>query len=87
MNETYGTYVDDECFDIHDNDDETDYDTDGDTDDTTDDDTDGVTDDDTDHGGRGNRRPLPRGALHFSSPRPGPPPHATPPGEGVRTNS
>ena len=32
MDETYGTYVDDECFDIHDYDD-TDHDTDDDTDD------------------------------------------------------
>ena len=42
MDETYGAYVDDECFDIHDYDDDTDHDTDG------------VTDDDTDDGGRGN---------------------------------
>ena len=28
MGETYGTYVDDECFDIHDYDDDTDHDTD-----------------------------------------------------------
>ena len=28
MDETYGTYVDDECFDIHDYDDDTDDDTD-----------------------------------------------------------
>ena len=27
MDETYGTYVDDECFDIHDYDDDTDDDT------------------------------------------------------------
>ena len=32
MDETYGTYVDDECFDIHDYDD-ADHDTDDDTDD------------------------------------------------------
>ena len=53
MDETYGTYVDDECFDIHDYDDDTDHDTDDDADDDTDDDT---TDDadDTDDGGRGN---------------------------------
>ena len=38
---TYGTYVDDECFDIHDYDDDTDHDTDD-----TDDDTDGDTDTD-----------------------------------------
>ena len=35
MDETYGTYVDDECFDIHDYDDDTDHDTDDDTDDDT----------------------------------------------------
>ena len=52
--ETYGTYVDDECFDIHDYDDDTDHDTDGDTDDDTDDDTNDDTDDDNDDGGRGN---------------------------------
>ena len=33
MDETYDTYVDDECFDIHDNGDDTDNDTDDDTDD------------------------------------------------------
>ena len=32
MDETYGTYVDDECFDIHDYDDDTDDDTDDDND-------------------------------------------------------
>ena len=37
MDETYGTYVDDECFDIH-NYDDTDHDTDDDTEDDTDDD-------------------------------------------------
>ena len=46
--ETYGAYVDDECFDIHDYDDDTDHDTDNDTDDDTDDDTNGDTDIDTD---------------------------------------
>ena len=40
MDETYGTYVDDECFDIHDYGDDTDHDTD---DDDTED------DGDTDH--------------------------------------
>ena len=45
MDETFGTYVDDECFDIHDYDDDTDHDTDDDTDDDA--------DDDTDDGGRG----------------------------------
>ena len=54
MDETYGTYVDDECFDIHDDDDDTDHDTDHDTDDDTADDTDDSTDDDTDDGGCGN---------------------------------
>ena len=46
MAETYGTYVDDMCFDIHDYDDETDHDTDHDTHDDTDDDTDDDSDDD-----------------------------------------
>ena len=58
MDETYGTYVDDECCDIHDYDDDTDPDTDDDTDDDTDEDTNDDTDDDTDDGGRGNRRPF-----------------------------
>ena len=40
MDETYATYVDDECFGIHDYDDDTDRDTDDDTDDDTNDDTD-----------------------------------------------
>ena len=62
MDETYGTYVDDECFDIH-GDDVTDHDTDGDTDDDTDDDT----NDDSDDGGRGNRRPLPDFVLAWVS--------------------
>ena len=65
--ETYGTYVNDECFDIHDYDDDTDHDTDDDAGDDTDDDTNDDTDDDTDDGGRGNRRPLPRGSVHFLS--------------------
>ena len=56
MDETYGTYPDDECFDIHDYDDDTDHDTDDETDDDTDDDTNDDTDDDTDDGGRGSRR-------------------------------
>ena len=59
MDETYGTYVDEKCFDIHAYDDDTDHDTDDGTDDDTDDDTNDDTDDDTDDGGRGNRRPLP----------------------------
>ena len=63
MDETYGTYVVDECFDIHDYDDDTNRDTDDDTDNDTDDDTNDDTDDDTDDGGRGNRRPLPGSAL------------------------
>ena len=53
MDETYGPYVDDECFDMHDYDD-TDYDTDDDTGDVSDDETSDGTDDDTDNGGRGN---------------------------------
>ena len=67
MDETYGTYVDDECFDIHDYDDATDHDTDADTNDDTDDDTNDDTDDDTDDGGRVNRRPLPGGAARVVS--------------------
>ena len=50
MDETYDTDADDECFDIHDSDDDTDHDTDDDTDHDTNDDT----DHDTDDGGRGN---------------------------------
>ena len=49
LDETYGTYVGDECFDIH----EYDVDTDHDTDDYTDDGTNDDTDDDTDVGGAG----------------------------------
>ena len=45
MDETYGTYVDDEYFDIHDYDDDPDHDTDGDTDDDTDDTNDDADDD------------------------------------------
>ena len=66
MYETYGTYVDDECFDIHDYDDHTDHDTDDDTGDDTDDDSNDDTGDDTDDGGRGNPRPLPGGAEFIS---------------------
>ena len=57
-------YVNDECFDIHDYEDDTGHDTDDDIDDDADDDDDANddTDDDTDDGGRGNRRPLPGGA-------------------------
>ena len=54
MDETHGTYFDDNCFDIHDYDDNTDHDTDDVTDDNTDDDT----NDDTDDGGRGNLYPT-----------------------------
>ena len=50
-----------------------DHDADNDTDDDTDDDTNEDTDDDTDDGGRGNRRPLPAGAVHFSPPPQVPP--------------
>ena len=73
--------VDDACFDIHDYDDDSDDDIDDDTDDDNDDDGDADdddddttvdTDDDTDDGGRGNRRPLPGGAVHFTPPS-GPP--------------
>ena len=54
MDETYGTYVEDACFGIHDYDGDTHHDTDHNTDDDTDDYTDEDTDDDTDGGGRGN---------------------------------
>ena len=69
MDETYGTYVDDECFDIHDYDDDTDHDTDDDTDDDTEDGTNDDTyddsNDDTDDGGRGNLYTIkvPRGKV------------------------
>ena len=58
MDATYAPYVDDECFDIHDYDDDTDHDTDDDTDDDTADDTNDDADDDTDDGGRGNLYPI-----------------------------
>ena len=58
MDETYDTYVDDECFDIHDDDNGTDHATDHDTDDDTDDDTNDDTDDHNDDGGRGNLYPI-----------------------------
>ena len=58
MDETYGTYVDEECFDIHDYDD---------TDDDTDDDTNDDTDDDADDCGRGNLYPIkPQGSRTLS---------------------
>ena len=66
MDETCGTYADDECFDIHDYDDDTDHDTNDDSDEDTDDDTNDDTDDDADDGGRGNRRPLLGGAEFIS---------------------
>ena len=50
MDETYGTYVDDECFDIHDYDDVTDHD----ADDNSDDDTDADPNEVTEGGRRGN---------------------------------
>ena len=58
MDEIYGTYIDDECFDIHDCDDDTDHDTGDDTDDDTDNNTNDDTRDDTDDGGRGNLYPI-----------------------------
>ena len=70
MDETYGTYVDDECLDIHDFDDDTEHDTDDDTDDDPDDDTNDDTDDDADDGGRGNLNSIkiPGGKLvHLKS--------------------
>ena len=54
MDETYVTYVGDECFDMRNYDDDTDHDTDDDTDDDADDDTNDDADDDTDDGRRGN---------------------------------
>ena len=59
MDETYGTYVDGDCYDIHGHDD----DTNDDTDDGTNDDT----DDDTEDGGRGNLYTIkaPRGKLLY----------------------
>ena len=59
MDGTHGTYVCDESFDIHDNDNDTDHDTDDDTDDDTDNETKDETEGETEDGGRGNRRPLP----------------------------
>ena len=61
MDGTYGTYVDDECFDIHDYGHDTDHDTDAETDDDTNDDA----DDDTDDGGRAHlyNIKVPRGKL------------------------
>ena len=53
IDETYGTYVDDECLDIRGYDNNTDHDTDDDIEDDTDDDTNDDTDDDTDYGWRG----------------------------------
>ena len=58
MDETYGTSVHDECFDIHDYDDDADHDTDGDTDDYAGDDTNDDIDDDPDDGGCGNLYPI-----------------------------
>ena len=58
MDETYGTYVDNACFAIHDYDDDTDHDTDDATDDDTDYDTTDDTDDDTDDGGPGSSRSV-----------------------------
>ena len=61
-----------EAYDIHGYDDDSDHytdeDTEDDTDDDTNDDTNDGTDDDTDDGVRGNRRPLPGGAVHFPPP-------------------
>ena len=80
MDETYGTYVDDECFDIHDYDGDTDHDTDDDTDDDTDEDTNDDTDEDTDDGGAGTEDRSQEGPYTFC-------PHPrSPPGGVVRTN-
>ena len=56
MDETYGTYVDDACFDIHGFDGDTDHDTDDDTDGDTDDGTNAEAGDDD--GERGNLYPI-----------------------------
>ena len=79
MDETYGTYDGNECFDIHDyddgtahdtdddnDDDDDDYDDDDDDDDDTSDDTSDDSDEATDDGGRGNRKLLPGGAEYIS---------------------
>ena len=63
MDETYGTYVDDACSDIHDYDDDTDHDSDDVTDDAN---TNNDTDDETDDGGRGNRKPFLGGGEFIS---------------------
>ena len=60
MDKTFGTYVDDACFDIHDNDDDTDHDIDDDVGDDIDGDTNDDTDNYTDDGGRGNLYPISR---------------------------
>ena len=54
MDETQGTYVDDECFGNHDYNHDADHDTDHGTDDDVDDDPNYDIDDDTDDGGSGN---------------------------------
>ena len=54
MANTYGTYVDNEGFDIREYHDDTDHDSDDDTDDDTEDDTNDDADDDADDGGHGN---------------------------------
>ena len=54
MDETYDTYVDDECFGNHEYHDDAVHDTDHDTDDDVDDDAHYDTDDGTDDGGRRN---------------------------------
>ena len=75
MDETYGTYVDDECFDNHDYNDDTDHDTDDDTDDEINDDPNYDTDDDTDDEGRGTgisylfRSSVPRNRYNIQVPR------------------
>ena len=66
MDETYGTYVDDECLDIYDYDDDTDHDAADDNDDDTANDTNDDTGDDTDDGGRGNLYAIEKNMYFFS---------------------
>ena len=79
MDETYGSYVMMSVSTfmtmIDDTDHYTDADTDNETDDDANDDANDDSNDDTDDGGRGNRRPVPGGAVHFFTP-----------GEGVHTH-
>ena len=68
MDETYGTYVDDECFGNHDYNHDADHDTDHGTDDDVDDDPNYDLDDDTDDGGSGNLYSMEVPATEFQQP-------------------